>query len=59
MIYYTIAKHDYGYLIDSISENYEVLKNKFPDETIYQSDKPILTIYVMGEQLQYADLKKN
>ena len=50
MIYYTIAKHDYGYLIDSISENYEVLKNKFQDETIYQSDKPILTIYVMGEQ---------
>ena len=59
MIYFTIAKNECGYLLDSISENYEVLKNKFPDETIYQSDKPILTIYVMGEQLQYADLEKN
>ena len=38
MIYFTIAKNDCGYLIDSISNSYEVLRAKFPDEKIYKSD---------------------
>ena len=59
MIYFTIAKGDYGYLIDSISEDLEALKNKFPDEKIYKSDKPIVSIYVTKEQLQYAEEKEN
>jgi hypothetical protein len=51
MIYFTIAKNECGYLIDSISEDYELLKNKFPDETIYKSDKPIVSIYIIKDQL--------
>jgi hypothetical protein len=51
MIYFTIAKNECGYLIDSISENYELLKNKFPDEKIYKSDKPIVSIYIIKDQL--------
>ena len=51
MIYFTIAKNECGYLIDSISENYELLTNKFPDKTIYKSDKPIVSIYIIKDQL--------
>lgn len=51
MIYFTISKGEGGYLIDSISENYDVLKNKFPDEIIYESDEPIVSIYVVKENL--------
>ena len=43
MIYFTIAKNECGYLIDSISEDYSTLKLKFPDEKIYKSDKAIVT----------------
>lgn len=52
MIYFTIAKNDCGYLIDSISTDLEKLKYKFPDEIIYQSDEPIVSIYVVKDQLQ-------
>ena len=58
MIYFTIAKNECGYLIDSISENYELLKNKFPDEKIYKSDEPIVSIYVTKDQLKYAKEKE-
>ena len=51
MIYFTISKNEYGYLIDSISENYATLKLKFPNETIYYSDEPIVSIYVIKDQL--------
>ena len=51
MIYFTIAKNDCGYLIDSISEDLEKLKYKFPDEKIYKSDKPIVSIYILKDQL--------
>jgi hypothetical protein len=51
MIYFTIAKNDCGYLIDSISEDYEILKNKFPDEKIYKSDRPIISIYIVKDLL--------
>ena len=51
MYYFTIAKNDCGNLIDSVSTDYEKLKNKFPDETIYYSEDPILNIYIY-------DLKK-
>lgn len=51
MIYFTIAKNDCGYLIDSISSDYDKLKNKFPDEIIYKSDEPIVSIYIVKDQL--------
>ena len=51
MIYFTIAKNECGYLIDSISEDYTTLKLKFPDEKIYKSDKPIVSIYIIKDQL--------
>lgn len=51
MIYFTIAKEEYGYLIDSVSNDLETLKNKFPNEKIYKSDTPILSIYVIKDQL--------
>lgn len=51
MIYFTIAKNDCGYLIDSISNDYEVLFSKFPYEKIYQSEEPIVSIYVLKDQL--------
>jgi len=51
MIYFTIAKNECGYLIDSISDCYEVLKAKFPDEKIYKSDKAIVSIYVIKDEL--------
>lgn len=51
MIYFTIAKNECGYLIDSISEDYNKLKNKFPNEKIYQSSEPIISIYVIKDQL--------
>ena len=52
MIYFTIAKNECGYLIDSISEDYATLKLKFPDEKIYKSDKAIVSIYVIKDQLE-------
>lgn len=51
MIYFTIAKNECGYLIDSISEDLEALKRRFPDDKIYKSDKPIVSIYVIKDQL--------
>ena len=51
MIYFTISKGDGGYLIDSVSNDYKALKNKFPDEIIYESDKPIISVYVVKDQL--------
>ena len=51
MIYFTVAKNDCGYLIDSISKDYKLLHEKFPDEKIYQSDEPIVSIYVIKDQL--------
>ena len=54
MIYFTIAKNDCGYLIDSISKDYKLLHEKFPDEKIYKSDEPIVSIYVIADQLNEA-----
>ena len=54
MIYFTIAKNDCGYLIDSISRDYDLLKAKFPDAKIYKSDEPIVSIYVIADQLNEA-----
>ena len=51
MIYFTIAKNECGYLIDSVSRDLEALRNKFPDEKIYQSDEPIVSIYVIKDKL--------
>ena len=49
--YFTISKIDGGFIIDSISLNYNTLRNKFPDEKIYYSDKSILSIYINKDQL--------
>ena len=54
MIYFTISKNECGYLIDSISTDKEKLINKFPEEIIYQSNEPIVSIYVIKDQLEYA-----
>lgn len=54
MIYFTISKNECGYLIDSISKSYEVLRAKFPDAKIYKSDKPIVSIYIIKNQLDEA-----
>ena len=51
MIYFTVAKNECGYLIDSVSKDYTILRNKFPDEKIYKSDEPIVSIYVIKDQL--------
>lgn len=51
MIYFTIAKNECGYLIDSISTDLKKLKYKFPNEKIYQSNEPIVSIYVLKDQL--------
>lgn len=51
MIYFTIAKNDCEYLIDSISNDFDILHNKFPDEIIYESDEPIVSIYVIEKDL--------
>ena len=59
MIYFTIAKNDCGYLIDSISDCYEVLRTKFPDEKIYRSDKPIVSIYVIKDELNEYGKNQN
>lgn len=52
MFYFTISKNDCGYLIDSISNDYDKLKNKFPDEVIYESDEQIVSIYAIKDQLR-------
>ena len=51
MIYFTVTKNECGYLIDSISDCYEVLRAKFPDKKIYKSDSPIVSIYIIKDQL--------
>ena len=51
MIYFTISKNECGYLRDSISEDYSTLRLKFPNEIIYKSDDPIVSIYVIKNQL--------
>ena len=48
MIYYTV----YNGLIDSISEDYSALRLKFPNETIFSSDKPINTVYINERKSQ-------
>lgn len=51
MIYFTISKNECGYLIDSVSNNLKALKNKFPNEKIYKSNKPIVSIYIIKDEL--------
>lgn len=51
MIYFTIAKNECGYLIDSISQDREKLRSKFPEEKIYYSNEPIVSIYVIENEL--------
>lgn len=55
--YFTISKIDGGFIIDSICLDYNMLKNKFPDEKIYYSDKSILSIYINKDQLNEVSEK--
>lgn len=58
MIYYITSKTDCGIIIDSVSEDYTALKNKFPNETIYFSDKPILSVYIVNPK-KYVEEENN
>lgn len=49
--YFTVSKSENTYILDSFSKDYSALKNKFPKETIYQSDNPIKSIYFNKDQL--------
>lgn len=46
MIYFTVTTNDCGTIIDSISEDFHLLKEKFPNSEIYGSKKPITSIVV-------------
>lgn len=48
MIYYITSKTECGTIIDSVSEDYQALRKKFPNETIYFSDKPITSVYIVN-----------
>lgn len=50
MIFFTVSKNDCGYWIDSISESYDALKDKFPNEKIYMSKKRIISIDVNPDE---------
>lgn len=55
-MYFTIAKNECGYLIDSVSNDYTTLRNKFPDTKIYVSDAPIISIYVLKDELNEVSI---
>lgn len=56
MIYYTIVKlPNEGYIIDSVSEDLNIMRNKFPNEIIYESDIPIMSIYINSNELKEAN----
>lgn len=55
-MYFTIAKNECGYLIDSVSNDYTTLRNKFPDAKIYLSDAPIISIYVLKDELNEVSI---
>lgn len=51
MYYFTASKQDNNWIVDSISQDYLALKQKFPNEVIYQWDKPLKSIYLTKYQL--------
>ena len=54
MTYFTASKSGNIFLLDCFSDNYETLKRKFPNETIYKSDKLLKSIYLTKDQLVKA-----
>lgn len=48
MIYFTISKDN---VVDSISKNFTSLKLKFPNETIYKSDTPLISVFINKDEL--------
>lgn len=50
-MYFTASKFEKNYILDSFSNDYESLKRKFPNETIYKSDSPLKSIYLNKSQL--------
>ena len=59
MYYFTASKQDNNWIVDSISQDYNALKQKFPNENIYQWDKPLKSIYLTKYQLIKAHGKKS
>lgn len=56
MIYFTVIENGHEYLLDSISYSIRLLSNKFSDQKIYKSDKPIVTVNISKEQLDRCEL---
>lgn len=54
MYYFTASKQDNDWILDSISQDYSALKKKFPNEIIYQWDKPLKSVYLTKYQLVKA-----
>ena len=51
MYYFIVSKQDINWIVDSISQDYNALKKKFPKEQIYQSKAPLKSIYLTKNQL--------
>lgn len=51
MTYFIVVKRGKKYILDSISSNYKLLVNKFPEEIIYKSTTPLTSIYINKSQL--------
>lgn len=51
MYYFTASKHNKNWIVDSISQDYLALKQKFPNEVIYQWKTPLKSIYIAECQL--------
>jgi len=51
MYYFTASKQDNNWIMDSISQDYSALKRKFPNETIYQREKPLKSVYLTKNEL--------
>lgn len=58
MYYFTASKQDNNWVVDSISQDYNALKQKFPNEEIYQWRSPLKSIYLTKNQLVVAHGKK-
>lgn len=54
MYYFTASKQDNNWIMDSISQNYLALKRKFPNETIYQREEPLKSVYLSKYELVKA-----
>ena len=54
MYYFIASKQDNNWIMDSISQDYSALKRKFPNEIIYQREKPLKSVYLSKYELVKA-----